>query len=616
MEAKPLKNSSEDHKVLIVGKPNTGKSLLFTRLTGIHQKVANFPGVTVEVKSGRRDGFEFFDFPGLYSLNAMTEDEKVSVREFENALRIPEVKTVLCVLDATRLERSLVLGLQVRRKAIESGKFVIFALNLIDELHVQKLKVDVEGLSQELGSKVIPISAKKQTGLSELKTAIVNTVQNDEPQFSREMLDNSDAVAARKLAKKFGPNTDVILAGQRKADQFFLHSVFGGLSFVAIMVFLFQAIFTWAAPLMDGIESAITWLSGLIVPLLPAGVAADFVEQAIFGGIGSFLVFVPQIFVLMLIIGFLEDSGYLARAAIICHKPLSLFGLSGRSFIPLLSGHACAIPAIMATRSMESPRRRLLTILAVPLMSCSARLPVYAVLISALIPQVLFFGGVIGLQGLVFFGVYALGIVAALSVTGLLSRTAFKSTSDAPFVVELPPYRMPHWRPLLRRALNSSWMFVYKAGAIIFVVTVVVWFLAYFPNGPENLESSFLGSLGKWIEPIFEPLGLTWPYAVAILASFLAREVFVGTLGTLFGIEGADENISGLAEHIQNSGFSVASGIALLVFYAIALQCVSTLAVMKKETASWRIPAVTFISYSFLAYALSWVAYEIVRAFL
>lgn len=616
MEAKPLKNSSEDHKVLIVGKPNTGKSLLFTRLTGIHQKVANFPGVTVEVKSGRRDGFEFFDFPGLYSLNAMTEDERVSVREFENALRIPEVKTVLCVLDATRLERSLVLGLQVRRKAVESGKFVIFALNLIDELYVQKLKVDVEGLSKELGSKVIPISAKKQTGLSELKTAIVNTIQNDEPQFSGEMLDNSDAVAARKLAKKFGPNTDVILAGQRKADQFFLHSVFGGLSFVAIMVFLFQAIFTWAAPLMDGIESAITWLSGLIVPLLPAGVAADFVEQAIFGGIGSFLVFVPQIFVLMLIIGFLEDSGYLARAAIICHKPLSLFGLSGRSFIPLLSGHACAIPAIMATRSMESPRRRLLTILAVPLMSCSARLPVYAVLISALIPQVLFFGGVIGLQGLVFFGVYALGIVAALSVTGLLSRTAFKSTSDAPFVVELPPYRMPHWRPLLRRALTASWMFVYKAGAIIFVVTVVVWFLAYFPNGPENLESSFLGSLGKWIEPIFEPLGLTWPYAVAILASFLAREVFVGTLGTLFGIEGADENISGLAEHIQNSGFSVASGIALLVFYAIALQCVSTLAVMKKETASWKIPAVTFISYSFLAYGLSWAAYEIVKAFL
>ncbi len=203
----------------------------------------------------------------------------------------------------------------------------------------------------------------------------------------------------------------------------------------------------------------------------------------------------------------------------------------------------------------------------------------------------------------------------ALVVTGILSKTSFKSSSDAPFVVELPPYRMPNWRPLLRRALNASWMFVYKAGFIIFVVTVVVWFLAYFPNGPENLESSFLGSLGKWIEPIFEPIGLTWPYAVAILASFLAREVFVGTLGTLFGIEGADENISGLAEHIQNSGFSLASGIALLVFYAIALQCVSTLAVMKKETASWRVPIFTFVGYSLLAYALSWSAFEIVKIF-
>ncbi|MCB0357954.1 MAG: ferrous iron transporter B, partial [Bdellovibrionales bacterium] len=286
------------------------------------------------------------------------------------------------------------------------------------------------------------------------------------------------------------------------------------------------------------------------------------------------------------IIGILEDSGYLARAAVICHKPLKLFGLSGKSFIPLLSGHACAIPAIYASRTVASPKRRLLTILAVPLMSCSARLPVYALLISAFIPSTTILGGLVGLQGLAFFALYFLGVVVALLITSALAKTIYKTKNDSPFILEMPSYRWPHWRPLLKRSLVSCRQFITKAGVVIFIVTIIVWIIGYFPNGSGHLDSSWLAALGHVIEPLMKPLGLDWKYGIAILSSFLAREVFVGTLGTLFGIEGAEENISSLVNHIQSSGLELGSGIALLVFYAIALQCVSTLAVLRKEVGS------------------------------
>ncbi|MCB0394264.1 MAG: ferrous iron transporter B, partial [Bdellovibrionales bacterium] len=329
------------------------------------------------------------------------------------------------------------------------------------------------------------------------------------------------------------------------------------------------------------------------------------------GGFGSFLVFVPQIFVLTFIVGILEDSGYLARAAIICHRPLSWFGLSGKSFVPLLSGHACAIPAIMAARTIDSPKRRLLTQMVVPLMACSARLPVYSLFIAALIPSTTFLGGLIGYQGLAFFGIYAFSILVALIVSGITSKTLFKKESDSPFVLELPPYRLPHWKPLLTRALSSAWKFITKAGAIIFTVTMVIWFLGYFPDGDGSLSTSYLSVIGKFVSPIFEPLGVDWKFSVAILTSFLAREVFVGTLGTLFGIEGADEDVTGLSDQLTSSGFSLASGFALLVFYAIAMQCVSTLAVMKKEMGGYRYPLIALTLYSVLAYVLAVVTYKI-----
>jgi ferrous iron transport protein B len=380
------------------------------------------------------------------------------------------------------------------------------------------------------------------------------------------------------------------------------------------MYLLFQSIFTWAAPVMDAVEGGIGLAADAVVPLLPSQTLRDFTADALFGGIGAFLVFVPQIFVLTVVVGIMEDSGYMARAALICHRPLRFFGLSGKSFVPMLSGVACAIPGIYAARTVDSPRRRLLTYLAVPLTPCSARLPVYTVLIAAFIPAQTALGGLVGLQGLAMFLIYFFGMVVGLLVTALVSRTRVRADDDLPFVLEMPPYRLPSWRPLLRNAWNRSRHFVTKAGVVIFAVTVTVWVLGYFPNFGADLGASWLGALGRVIEPVFEPIGLDWRYGVAILSSFLAREVFVGTLGAIFGIEGAEEDFVPLVEKLQASGLSVASGFALLVFYAIALQCVSTLALLARETRSVRLPAQLFLAYGLLAYVLAFVTYRLVGA--
>lgn len=603
-------------RVLIIGKPNSGKSLLFNRLTGMHQKVANFPGVTVEVSSARVGAIEYQDFPGLYSFNALTKDEMVAVEKFDEALKDPRVKWVLIVLDATRLERSLVLGLQAMERAREAGRTCIFALNMMDELKSQGLEIRVEDLSQELGAPIIPVSARKRLGIENLVKALESPTKEIRVGADSKIASGSVNQRARELCKKYGPNAEVILAGQSRLDRFFLSSYAGGLVFLLIMIFLFQSIFTWSAPLMDFVETSVSGLGSWVSGQVPQGIFADFLEQAVFGGLGSFLVFLPQILVLTFIVGVLEDSGYLARAAIICHRPLHYFGLSGKSFIPLISGYACAIPALISARMIESPKKRLLTLAAVPLMACSARLPVYSLLITAMIPSVTYFGGLIGLQGLAFFGIFAFGLVVALVVTGFLGNTLYRSISDAPFVVELPPYRLPHWKPLVKRSINAAYSFLSRAAVVIFSVTVVVWALGYFPDGSGHLETSYLARLGQFLEPLVRPLGLTWQYGVAILASFLAREVFVGTLGTLFGISEAGDDISGLANHIQNSGFGIPAAISLLVFYAIALQCASTVAVLRRESGSFKFAVGTFLAYGVLAYVLAIVAYQVTRLFI
>ena len=604
-------------KIILIGSPNSGKSLLFNRLTGLHHKVANFPGITVDVGIGKMRAcpdVDLVDFPGTYSMQAISAEEKVAVEHFQRALQDPEVSQVLCVIDATRLEKSLYFTLQVIRDCERHGKRVTVLANLIDVLDSHGLALDVAELGAALHTPVLPVSARSGKGLDAVVAHIKSNRDIAAGAPRAHLLDAPDVLlrgTAHQLAHRYGPKGDMLVRTQTRLDSFFLHSVTGGISFLAIMYLLFQSIFTWSAPAMDAVESLLGAMADLVVPLIGNQVARDFTSDALFGGIGAFLVFVPQIFVLTFIIGLLEDSGYMARAALICHKPLRLFGLTGKSFIPMLSGVACAIPGIYAARAIDSPRKRLLTYMAIPLMPCSARLPVYTLLIAAFIPSGTALGGLVGWQGLAMFGIYFFGMFCGLLVTGLVSRTSKDHYTDLPFVLELPPYRVPSPGPLVRNAWNRSKHFVTKAGKIIFAVTVVIWVLGYFPNYGTDLGSSWLGYLGHVVEPLFAPLGLDWRYAVAILTSFLAREVFVGTLGTIFGIEAADENMTPLVQHIQSSDLAIGSGLALLVFFAIALQCVSTVAILSKESGSGTLALRMFASYLLLAYAAALGIYQL-----
>jgi len=608
-------------KIVLIGSPNSGKSLLFNRLTGLHHKVANFPGITVDVGTGKMRSLAdtvLVDFPGTYSLQAISAEEKVAVEHFHSALQDPEVEQVLCLIDATRLEKSLYFTLQVIRDCERHGKPVTVLANLIDVLEGHGLALDVEELGAALHTRVLPVSARTGKGVDEVIREVQAVRERAVQPPRAHLLDAPDVLlrgTAHQLARRYGPKGDVLVRTQTRLDSFFLHSVTGGFAFFAIMYLLFQSIFTWSAPAMDAVESGLGAIADLVVPMIGSPVARDFTSDALFGGIGAFLVFVPQIFVLTFVIGLLEDSGYMARAALICHKPLRMFGLTGKSFIPMLSGVACAIPGIYAARAIDSPRKRLLTYMAIPLMPCSARLPVYTLLIAAFIPAGTALGGLVGWQGLAMFAIYFFGMFCALLVTGLISRTSKDHYTDLPFVLELPPYRVPGLIPLLRNSWSRSKHFVTKAGKIIFTVTVVIWVLGYFPNYGTDLGSSWLGYLGRIVEPLFSPLGLDWRYAVAILTSFLAREVFVGTLGTIFGIEAADENMTPLVQQIQSSDLAIGSGLALLVFFAIALQCVSTVAILSKESGSGALAIKLFVGYLLLAYAAALAIYHLAALF-
>lgn len=606
-------------KALLIGSPNCGKTLLFNRLTGLQHRVANFPGITVEIARGHMtglDGVTLYDYPGTYSLQAISGEERVAVEQFEAALKDPELGVVLCLIDVTRLEKSLYLALQVTRECARMGKSVLILANMMDVLERHNLELDLDGLAAEIGAPVVPLSARSGAGLEQLRDRVRAELAS--PQLPQRDPDEADMLlrgTSHQLARKYGPKGDLLLKSQNRLDDFFLHSAFGGVAFFVVMYVLFQSIFTWSAPAMDGVETVLGWLSDRVVPLLGYQLARDFTADAIFSGLGAFLVFVPQIFVLTFVIGLLEDSGYMARAAVLCHRPLRFFGLTGKSFIPMLSGVACAIPGIYAARSIDSPRRRFLTYLAIPLMPCSARLPVYTLLIAAFIPSGTALGGLLGWQGLAMFLVYFFGMFSGLIVTAVVSRWGSTQEPDLPFVLEMPAYRLPSVSPLLRRSWQRCQHFITKAGGIIISVTVIIWILGYFPNYGADLGASWLGQLGHVVEPVFAPLGLDWRYGVAILTSFLAREVFVGTLGVMFGIEGAEENMVPLVSQIQASDLGVASGVALLVFFAIALMCVSTLAILSREAGSYRLAVKMFLAYCAMAYGLSLLAFNLVNLF-
>ena len=608
--------------LLLVGAPNSGKSALFNKLTGLSHKVANYPGITVDVGTGvlKSDpGVTVWDFPGTYSLNPVSGEEQVAIDTLKTALRSDDQALVAMVWDATRLEKGATYCLQVARECARVGKSFVVLLNMMDVIESDGLDMDVPGLSKALGVPVLPVSARTGTGLAEAEAVFVGPRPDPAP-----WADTPDALitgTANQIADRFAPKGDLLVQRQAQLDHWLLGTFTGGVAFVLLMTLFFQAIFTWAAPLMDGVESIVISIGSAVASVMPAGVVADFVNDAIFGGLGAFLVFAPLVFILTMIVGALEDSGYLARAALICHRPLSFFGLSGKSFVPLLSGVACAIPAIYAARTMSSRQERLLTYVAIPLMPCSARLPVYALLIAILIPNETALGGLIGWQGLAMSGIYFFGIVTALIVAAFVSRMGDTSSSNQAFILELPPYRLPELRPIISKSFNRAVHFVKKAGSVIFAVTVVVWFLGYFPNGGEDLSSSWLATLGRFIEPVFSPLGLDWRYGVAIIASFLAREVFVGTLGTIFsiesfGIESADEDLASLADQIAASGLTAASGLALVVFFTIALQCVSTVALLAREARSSQFALKLLTGYLVLAWTVAWLVYSLASALL
>lgn len=615
--------------VALVGPPNSGKTTLFNQLTGLRQKVANYPGVTVEKHVGKvslKDGRELdlVDLPGVHGFSARTLDERVTRDVLEGkveGMRAPDA--LVLIVDSTRLENQLMLVEPV----LELDLPTLLVLNMSDELDERGGAVDDEALARRLGVEIVRTSARTGEGVSEVLDYLAEVKAGDPAApYKERTLSNVprsvtlpvvDAFAQRrKLVRDIVGEAGFVPPGPSKLserlDSMFLHRYFGPLIFLAVVMLVFQSIFTWAVPLMDGIEWMIEGSGSWLGATLPDTWFRSLLVNGVWAGVGSVIVFLPQILILFLFLGILEDSGYMARAAVIADRSMYRVGLQGRAFLPLLSGYACAVPAILAARTIEDERDRLATIFVTPFMTCSARLPVYALLIAAFIPDEPLLGPFMGLRAGVLLGLYGLGIVAAVGTAFLLKRTLLQARPTS-FLMELPPYRIPSPRTLALRLLDRSKIFLRRAGRIIFTVTVVLWALTQFPRteaGAPEIEQSALGQIGHVIEPAIAPLGFDWRVGVGLVTSLAAREVIVGTLGTIYGVETADEGSLELIEVLQRD-ISFASAIGLLVFFAFALQCMSTVAVMKRETGGWKWPIFQFAYMLFLGYMGAFVAFRI-----
>ena len=707
--------------IAILGNPNAGKSTLFNALTGLRQKVGNYPGVTVEKKtgvcelpSGRR--VEVVDLPGSYSLQPASPDEMV-VRDVLLGLQddTPPPDLIVFVVDATNLDRHLYLALQV----IELGRPLLLALNMMDAATERGLRIDVRALERQLGVPVVGISASKREGLDALRAMMDRDVEPSTRHFRAwppplqrvlERLEQrlprraslperarrdlavavllnhgeDDALArhvpaetlddARMLAQRldeFSPGWrggDV--AGRYEAitalvaeavsapegarrdkrseaiDRVLTHRVFGPIIFVVLMGAVFQSVFAWAQPLMNFIDWSMTGVGNVIGGVMPDGPLRSLVVDGVIAGVGTTLTFVPQIAILYLFLSVLEDSGYMARAAFIMDRVMSRVGLSGRSFIPLLSSFACAIPGIMATRSIDNRRDRFTTIMIAPFMSCSARLPVYALLIGAFVPNR--WVGFLTLPGITLFSMYFIGIAAAILVAWALKRTVLRGGFPL-YVMELPPYRMPSWRSVLTTVRERSLLFTRNAGTVILAITVVLWFLASYPKGGEavrtlqaertqavamhdtpqvqaldhriasaSLEHSFAGQAGRFIEPVIAPLGFDWRIGIGLITSLAAREVMVSTMATVFNLGSGENDVQPLRKSLRAAvdtrtgarAYTPLTGLSLMVFYVLACQCMSTLAVVHRETNSWRWPIFMLLMMNGLAWLTSFAVYQ------
>ncbi|EKT4067912.1 ferrous iron transport protein B [Stenotrophomonas maltophilia] len=607
-------------RVALVGNPNSGKTALFNQLTGSRQKVANYTGVTVERKEGRLrapSGREFavLDLPGAYSLHPASLDEAITrdlCRGFYPGEAAPDV--LLCVIDATNLRLHLRFALELR----ELGKPMVVALNMVDAAQRRGIQVDVAALERELGVPVVETVAVRKQGakaLVERLDAMVPHLDAPVPGTEGGIDYHAKVREILSVAVRMPARTAKI---DDALDRWLLHPVFGLISLAVVMFLIFQAVYAWATPLMDAIEAGFAWLGAFVGSVLPEGPLASLLTDGIIAGVGGVVVFLPQILILFFFILVLEESGYLPRAAFLLDRMMAAAGLSGRSFIPLLSSFACAVPGIMSTRSIQDPRDRLATILVAPLMTCSARLPVYALLIGAFIPQKTVWG-VFNQQGLVLFGLYAAGILSALAMSWIMKKWR-RDKSEHPLMLELPSYRLPHVRDLAVGLYERGMIFLKRVGGIILALTILLWVLLSFPAAPAGatmpaIDYSYAGQIGHAMAVFFAPLGFNWQICIALIPGLAAREVAVSSLATVYALSAADDDAASQAlTPLISDGWSLATALSLLVWYIYAPMCISTLATIKRETNSWKQMGFAAFYLFAAAYVAALITYQVTRA--
>ena len=608
--------------VALVGNPNCGKTALFNRLTGSHQKVANYAGVTVERKEGKLvtpsgKSLRLLDLPGAYSLHPRSPDEAVTVNVLQGrAAGEKRPDLVVCVVDATNLRRHLRLVLAVKRLGLNC----VLALNMADMAEQAGVKVDAEALSRELGIPVVRTVAIDGEGADNLLAMLDDPVLwhhgpgaaagTTEPESDP----RGDHEAVRGILQRLGLDAAVPNTASDEIDKVVLHPVAGPLLLTVVLFMVFQAVFAWAEAPMSWIEAATSWLGQTASGLLPDGWIRSLVVDGIIAGAGGVVVFLPQIIILFFFILVMEESGYLPRAAFLLDRLMGTVGLSGRSFIPLLSSFACAIPGIMAARTIANPRDRLVTIMIAPLMTCSARLPVYALMIGAFIPQRQVFGG-LELQGLVLFGLYIAGIVSAMAVAWVLKRFTARGQVRT-LMMELPGYHWPRVRNIAIGLWQRVLVFMHRVGGIILTLTVLLWFLASFPGAPEGatgpaIEYSLAGMFGHALSVVFAPIGFNWQISIALVPGLAAREVAVSALGTVYALSATGDATAQALMPLIAKSWSLATALSLLVWYIFAPMCLATLASIKRETGGWRMPLVAAGYLFTLAYVASFLTYRI-----
>ena len=614
------------YNIVLVGTPNSGKTSLFNALTGSRQKVANYPGVTVERKQGffvtpRGRQVSLIDLPGTYSLRGRSPDEEITrdvVLGRAKGETLPEL--VLCVADATNLRLAIRLVLEMKH----IGRPMVLALNMFDIAKRRGVTVDVPALSAALGIPVVTSIAVRKGGTDEL-LQLTDTIAAEAAEVARENDWRPHSVAELRATQREADRIikETVSLPARpdtwtaRVDSVVLHPVFGLVILAAILFVMFQAVFAWAQPVMELIAGGFELLGQWVQATLPAGLLQSFIQNGVISGVGSVIVFLPQIIIIFLFILLLEDFGYMARAAFLMDRIMGGAGLHGRAFIPLLSSFACAIPGIMATRVIDNRRDRLTTILIAPLMTCSARIPVYTLIISAFIPAKQVWGW-INLQGLVMFGLYVVGIASAMAVSALIKFFMWRDDAPAPFMLELPDYKLPRLRSIAIGIYTRAMMFLQRAGTTIFAMMVLIWFLASFPQPPvgatdPGIDYSLAAIIGRFIEPVLAPLGFNWQIAVALIPGMAAREVAVAALGTVYSIEGGKEAAEQIGTVLATK-WSLATALSLLAWYIFAPQCASTLAVIKRETGGWRWMWITFFYMLALAYVASLITYNIARS--